>query len=458
MLYLLVSLTATLALVPDSSVVLQERIDWFDPTTGQFLGTEQTYFDAGGHRLRLEVSGADGAQTLLYFVLRDPSGREEAAVYFEGDEPTATRTAFDYDDAGRLRTSTYSYEPGVTADRTEAVLDDAGREILRRYFRADGSQYGEEDVLWNEDGTQRGWDFRRLRRDGTTDPDRGASYRYAYRATDEAGQWTVRTRSRDGQVERIGARTVTTATDRAPFVTGAPFALGTVSTEQPETSPSFSRDGRTMVFARYVDWGAKTALIADLTDEGWMVEAIPDIGPVYNLAVAPDGDAVVYAAGPAGPLMRVARTPDGWLEPENLTDQYDIQGAYASFTEAGDLVVYQSDGPAGDGIYLAPRSGDGFGSATALYVPDEGTTFDGIVDGQRLFVTRCLDDVCDPGPSNGVWEVALDAEGEPSGQNVPALPYVWGVQPVEALGLFVYTDGEDILAVPLSVVDEPSGD
>ncbi|MEM8556625.1 MAG: hypothetical protein AAGG50_02170 [Bacteroidota bacterium] len=457
MLSLLVSLTAVLALAPDSSVVLQERIDLFDPTTGQFLGTEQTYFDANGHRLRLEVSGADGALTLLYFVLRDPSGREEAAVYFEGDEPTATRTAFDYDDAGRLRTSTYSYEPGVTADRTEAVLDDAGRDIQRRYFRADGSQYGVEDVLWNDDGTQHGWDFRRLRRDGTPDPDRVTSYRYAYRALDEASQWSVRTRSRKGQVERLEARTVTTATDRVPFVTAAPFALGTISTEQSETSPSFSRDGRTMVFARYVDWGEKTAFIADLTDAGWAVEAIPDIGPVYNLAVTPDGDAVVYAAGPAGPLMRVARTPDGWLEPENLTDQYDIQGGYASFTDAGDLVVYRSDGPEGDGIYLAPKSDDGFGPATALYVPDEGTTFDAIVDGQRLFVTRCFDDVCAPGSSNGVWEVTLDVEGGPSAQKMPALPYVWGVQIVEALGLFVYTDGEDILAVPLSTVEQPSG-
>ena len=50
------------------------------------------------------------------------------------------------------------------------------------------------------------------------------------------------------------------------------------------------------------------------------------------------------------------------------------------------------------------------------------------------------------------WQYKAKKPGAPAATRMPGVPYVWGMQPVESLGLLVFTDGEDILAVPLSAM------
>lgn len=446
----LLILLALLPVANTASETLEERIDLFDPASGRFLGSERTFFGPDGRRLRLEITGPGNERTLLFFVLHDKSGREAKAIFFEEEADTPSRERFAYSDNGRRMTTTYYYKPGVADDSVESDLDAEGREVRKRYFRADGSQYGDEDVLWHADGDKLGWDFRYVGREG------GASFRYAYQSRDEMGRWTRRTRSRDWVAERTETRTLIAASDTATFITPLRFAAGQVSTKGFETSPSFTRDGKTMVFARYGDdWAKKKAFIAHLGDEGWQAKPIPVAGTIYNVAISPDGASIVYAAGPDGPLYRMHHDNGDWSEPENLTKRYGFAGAYPCLTEAGDLLFYSYDGDAGDGIYLAPRAGAGFGPSVPFYTPESGTTFDGFaVDTEgRLLVTRCFDDTCAAGAKNGIWSIEPGGENSAAGARetkVPGLPYVWGVQPVASLGLFVFTDGEDILAIPLS--------
>ncbi|MEM6285620.1 MAG: hypothetical protein AAF845_00545, partial [Bacteroidota bacterium] len=143
----------------------------------------------------------------------------------------------------------------------------------------------------------------------------------------------------------------------------------------------------------------------------------------------------------------VRRDGDGWTAPEDLTARYGVTGAYPSVTAAGDLLVYRNAGAAGDGVYRARQIGEGFGPLEPLYVPASGTTFDAVAAGDGLLVTRCADETCAAGPANGVFAV-----DPPSGETrlLDALGYVWGVQPVAALGLLVFTDGDDIRAIPLA--------
>ncbi|MEM8601988.1 MAG: hypothetical protein AAGF99_18885, partial [Bacteroidota bacterium] len=122
----------TLSLLADSSAITAERIDVFDPLTGAYLGSEQTYFGPDGHRLRLEVMDADGASTLLFFVLHDQDGREAEAIYFESGEPTPYRETFTYADDGTRLTTTYFSELGDVTGWTEADLDTGGREVHKR--------------------------------------------------------------------------------------------------------------------------------------------------------------------------------------------------------------------------------------------------------------------------------------------------------------------------------------
>lgn len=431
----------------DSST-LEERIDLYHPSTGAYLGSERTWFGADGRRLRLEVTDAQGAVTLLFIVRHDERGRESEAIYFESD-PEPDREVFTYSDDGLRKTTTYYYDPGVAADRTESELDGRGREIRKQYFRADGSQYGEEDVLWNADGTQLGWDFRYLGRDG------GASFRFSYEAIDPRGGWSRRIRSRDGVPDRVEVRTRVTTSIESITATPVPFAPDAVSSGRSETSPSFSWDGTVMVFARYGDdWETKDPHIAYLEDGAWRVERLADIGPVYNLAISPDGQTVIYAIASVGArtLHRIRRTARGWSPPQDLTAAFGLVGAYPCLTDDGDLFLFSAEGAAGAGIYAAARDGDGFAPPRPVFVRDDAP-FDGYTadDGRSLLVTRCFDEACLSGPKNGIWEISLDDPDDPKERKLPNLPYAWGAQPVESLGLFVFTDGEDILAIPLLV-------
>jgi hypothetical protein len=210
-----------------------------------------------------------------------------------------------------------------------------------------------------------------------------------------------------------------------------------------------------MVFARYDDdWTRKDPFIAYLEDDGWRVEPLADIGPVYNLAISPDGGTVLFStrSDDARTLFRTRRVAGGWSRAENLSERYGLVGTYPCLTEDGDLYYFDASGTAGAGIYFAPRKGDGFGSAVPIYVPSSGTTFDAYTDGRgSLLASRCVDDVCQSGPENGIWEVLMDDSGVGQMRKLPNLPYAWGVQPVDSLGIFVFTDGEDILAIPLEV-------
>ena len=444
-------LISALTLAADT-VVLEERIDLFEPSTGAFMGVERTWFGSDGRRLRLEITDAKGALTLSFFVRHDERGRESEAIYFEDGSEEPSREVFTYSDGGRRQTTTYYYEPGVASDRTEVELDGAGREVRKQYYRADGSQYGAEEVLWDDSGNQLGWDFRYVHRDG------GASFRYRYDEFDTGGEWVRRVRSRDGAIERIEVRSRIVTSVEPVRTTPVPFAPGRISTYRSETSPSFARDGKTMVFARYDDdWTSKDPFVAYLEEDGWRVEPLAEIGPVYNLAISPNGSTVIYStrSGEVRTLFRIRRVEDGWSRPEDLSAQHGLTGTYPCLTDGGDIVFFDSDGPSGAGIYTAPRDGDGFGAPVAVYVPTAGAPFDGYMNDAAgtLLVTRCFDDVCLSGPDNGIWEVRLDHSGVREARKLPNVPYAWGVQPVVSLGLLVFTDGEEIMAIPLEVSD-----
>ncbi|MEM1096713.1 MAG: hypothetical protein AAGJ10_19105 [Bacteroidota bacterium] len=235
------------------------------------------------------------------------------------------------------------------------------------------------------------------------------------------------------------------------------FAAGSVSTEAYETSPSFSADGQTMVFARYGDdWAQKTPYIAAWDGETWRVAEIP-VGPVYNLAIAPDASSIVYATPSTDgeqALFRMPRKGEGWGTPENLTARHGIVGTYPCMTQAGDLLLYNSAGPSGAGLYRTRETADGFAPLTPLLIPPQGTAFDACsATSERIIYTHCFDDMCAPDAQNGVWLLGID-DAMQTPQKIGGLPYVWGVQVVPAWDLVVFTDGNDILSVPLNSVPE----
>ena len=440
-----VALAASLALAAqaqDPKGVLSETVEVYDPATGAYKAREITEYALDGRRLRRTEYDAEGNRTLLFLIEHDAYGREAGAWFTESDGSTVYRETFTYSPDGRTQTVLYFYEPDKPADRTEIDLDAEGRERAKRFFRPDGSQYGEEEVNWNDDGTEAGWDFRYL----SGKP--GA--RFEYRYIDAGPDWRRRVRLRDGAPERLEVRTRATLEDPKPTRGTGLFAPGTISTDASETSPSFTKDGNTMVFARYGDdWATKTPWIAQRGEDGWSAEPLEALGTVYNLAISPTGNFIAYSRrdGETTQLFRVQRRADGWSEPLAITTAFGLAGSYPQLLPGGDLVFYDAGGAAGDGLYSSRLFTTGYAEATPLYTPGEGSNFDGWLstDRKTLLVTRCLDDVCDPEGGNGIWRI----QGEDAGPLDPRLPYAWGVQPVPALGILIMTDGDDILSVPL---------
>ncbi len=429
------------------SIPLVEKIDLYDPVSGAYRGKEVFHFTPDGRRLRWEIYDKDGKNTLRFFLIHDGNGRDAKAIYFEDTASEPSIEQFTYRNNGRLKITQYISRNGAPSDRTEAELDEQGREIGKRYYRPDGKQYGSESVYWYPDGTQKGWDFTYI------SSKKLISFRYDYIAFDKEKNWIRRLKSRDGVPERIEVRTVITERKQIKYRTPALLAPGIISTGASESSPSFAADGKSMVFARYgAEWTEKHPYYARLEEDGWKVEPLRSIGQVYNLAISPDGKTVFYSTRKAGKrqLYRIRKEGERWSSAENLTQNYGLNGTYPNLGQDGTLYFYDAGGAAGDGIYQASPVGNGFSRATPLYVPKVGTNFDAYTkDGRSLLVTRCFDDACISGPMNGLWQVSFDSTGAITEKKLDRLPYAWGGQPIELLGLFVFTDGNDILAIPL---------
>ncbi|HET6971437.1 MAG TPA: hypothetical protein VFH92_09955, partial [Phenylobacterium sp.] len=126
----------------------------------------------------------------------------------------------------------------------------------------------------------------------------------------------------------------------APPPTPQIFAPGVISGPSNDGAPTFSPDGRTLLFER--SYANSTAIFeAHRTGAGWsrpQVAAFSGPSSDQQPSFSPDGRYVVYASSrlrpsttqPGGPpevythLWRVERRGQGWSEPERLPDTVNI--------------------------------------------------------------------------------------------------------------------------------------
>ncbi len=447
----LLSLLFSLSLSATDSLPIYERIDSYHPINHAYLGASQDWYSPEGHLLRWMLTSPTGDTIMTEHFFYDEQGRRVRAFVSAGNNGRPERIIYSYSADGRSQTIR-NIDDGYRDSRSEVTLDERGREVIRHTYRQEDTPDQIRTATWDSLDRQVTVSIQRPRYDTEAD-----EVTYRYDAVDESGRWIQRAQLSKGSVDRIEVRTL--VDEAVPQITpqASPFAPGRISTSLHETSPSFTEDGRAMVFARYDDdWTKKQGFIAYLTADGWQEELLEDIGEIYNLAIAPDGQSIFYSIRPEeGPpqLLRLHRRDGAWTWVENLTNRYRISGTYPCLCEDGNLLFYDAEGPDGAGIYSAESAGIGFEPAEPVYIPDEAAPFDVFsTDGRRLLVTRCFDDDCSSDERNGVWSVVRLPNGQVEEELVAGLPYAWGAQIVEELGLFIYTDGEDILAVPLEAV------
>lgn len=243
--------------------------------------------------------------------------------------------------------------------------------------------------------------------------------------------------------------------------TWQPFAPGTVSLPGiRETSPSVSADGQTMAFTRTTRWRDKVPHIATRTDEGWAVVPAPFADTLYNVAIAPDGQAAFFKAyemqdgEEVSRAYRVDRTPNGWGTPQPLPSLFNINAGY--FCPMADGTLYFFARAPRPGIYVAdPDGSGGYGAPQWLSdaVSPEGTTsFDVLMhpNEDRLVITRAgiPEGRADELGPRGFYLYERTATGWQSVRRLD-LPYGWGAT-VLPDGRFLFVDAGDLQTVPLA--------
>jgi hypothetical protein len=127
------------------------------------------------------------------------------------------------------------------------------------------------------------------------------------------------------------------------------FEPGVISLEGiAEGSPSITSDGQTLVFTRYQSYGDKIPYIAERNGNSWEVSQLPFADTLYNLAISPDGQRLVYKTRnrPApgkdrvNNAFRVDRNADGsWGTPVELQENLNDAG-YFRIARDGTLYLF----------------------------------------------------------------------------------------------------------------------
>lgn len=268
-----------------------------------------------------------------------------------------------------------------------------------------------------------------------------------------------------------GAQDVAALLESQGEVTARVFAPGVVSSpDSSESSPSITADGRTLVFTRYEGYGEQAPHLATRTDDGWEVRRLPFAELVYNLAISPDGETILYRpprdrdeeAEPVSRVFRVERGADGaWGEAEELPRLRGTNAGYFDIQPDGSVVLYARPGDSGDdpaeprGVYrMEPADHGGYTPLEFLgraVSPSGSNTFDPEVfdGGRQMVVTRAgipAGEVAAWG-RRGFYLHRRTAEGWDEGRRLP-LPYGWGAT-VLPDGHLLFVDRGDLRVIDL---------
>lgn len=113
-----------------------------------------------------------------------------------------------------------------------------------------------------------------------------------------------------------------------------------------ESSPSITKDGKTIIFARYKDWDKKVPYVGKLINGNWRKEKLDFIDTLYNLTISPDGNQIVYSKEEKiDTLMErktfyVKKERGNWGTPKEIRQLSGISAGYFQVTENGKMYFF----------------------------------------------------------------------------------------------------------------------
>ncbi|PEN13040.1 hypothetical protein CRI94_10315 [Longibacter salinarum] len=270
--------------------------------------------------------------------------------------------------------------------------------------------------------------------------------------------------------EAVCAQNIQDLLDTTADRKGVIFAPGVISSpDSSESSPSITADGSTLVFTRYANYGQQVPYIATRIghsehDDAWDVQRAPFAEFVYNLAISPDGQTILYrpprrgnsASKPTSRVFRVQKQPGGkWSDAEEIEELRKTRAGYFDLQEDGTLYLYARPGESDAdpnkprGVYRTHLNVDGSTEPltfVGLHVSPSGSnTFDPDVfrNGRQMIVTRAGISAEEEETlgRKGFYLHRRSSDGWTKGQRLK-LPYGWGATILPDSRMLYVHDGD----------------
>ena len=217
-------------------------------------------------------------------------------------------------------------------------------------------------------------------------------------------------------------------------------------------------DGKTIVFARHKDWIHKVPYIAHLKEGKWKKERLHFIDTLYNLAISPDGNRIVFGTfDEVGDkeirnAFFVDRKGEKWGEPKEISSLAGISAGYFQIRKDGSLLFFARVPK--NGIYqVFPKGKIDYGEP--LWFSDEvglpnSDSFDAFLndEGNKLIVTQAYSSKKYPKRGEIGMYLYIKEGAKWKRKNRIPLGYGWGAQ-ITSDHKFVFVRNEDIQYVPL---------
>ena len=201
-------------------------------------------------------------------------------------------------------------------------------------------------------------------------------------------------------------------------------------------SPSITADGKTIVFALYENWQKKVPYLAQFKNGEWQKERLEFVDTLYNLAISPDGQTIIYTSK-NGSLHNVSQSTYSvekengtWGTPKELKTLSSMDAGYFQLLENSFLFFYASTPR--EGIYFSVLDEYGEYSSPQWFSDivnlKNTTSFDVLMhpDGDRLLVSQYYDEKEHPELGEpGLYFYALENSEWVRKKRVP-IEYCWG--------------------------------
>ncbi|NHF60114.1 hypothetical protein FK220_012220 [Flavobacteriaceae bacterium TP-CH-4] len=266
--------------------------------------------------------------------------------------------------------------------------------------------------------------------------------------------WVVRKKIVEDTIREIHFREVyydsSFVSKNGVFYEGV-LSTGTFS----ENSISFTKNEDVLFQTRTADWDNQFGFLS-YKNNGVFGESVPlkILDTIYNGAISPLGDKIIYSTkkNVSEKIMLLKKNNGSWSEKIDLTQSSDIEGGYFYWRTENELYFYTPEN-SGD-IVQGKLVND------QLIVTDylkslntsSGTEFSPYVDKEKRFIifTRYLEgDEAQQGFFISYNSADFDSPNWSKPKKLDMLPYGWNAYILSSGKQFLYSNGDDILSVPL---------